>query len=202
MIFLLLMNAGIGSAVSSALFGVLSKFISVNIGVSKCVGAISIGPMSKSVGNGKMSFSGTGMHDVRSVGMQDGFCAYVSSLLRARINAARISWGISSDNVSLFVFSFSWGVGCGVFSGCFSPAFFCGVIIFGNFGFGMVISGFFVRTIIAVVAMYNGVAANNSTPNTKPPNPRSSARANLCHCAPLKILNLNIKYKIAHVQIA
>ncbi len=70
---------------------------------------------------------------------------------------------------------------------------------FGNFilGNGNVISGFFVRIIIVVVATYKGIADKINIPNTNPPKPRNCARIRRFHCAPLNISKLNIWYNIA-----
>ncbi len=70
----------------------------------------------------------------------------------------------------------------------------CGIL-----GSGIVNSGFFVRMIRVVVAMYNDGAASSNMPNTKPGNPRRRACARCCHCWALKMLNLNKKYNNAHV---
>ena len=197
----MLIYADIGSwAVSAVLFSVLlSKLISVNIGVSKLGVVMSIGSMSKSVGRGNKSFS---CNAVSGASLFDGggmFCTDVLSLLRADINDLRISGGMSGRKSSVV----------SVFSGSDSlvvSAAFCSSLAFawlkmtGTFGFGIVTNGFFVRSIIVVVAIYSGMADKSIIPKTNPPKPRSSARASLCHWAPLNMLNLNIKYKIAHVQ--
>lgn len=115
--------------------------------------------------------------------------------VRARLNMARISDGIA--------FSGSVGVGfCFVAVGCAAGTawgcVFFGILIFGK---GIVNSGFFVRTIILVVAMYNGIAAKINIPNTKPGNPRNSACIRICHWAALNMLKLNIQNKTAHMTI-
>lgn len=92
---------------------------------------------------------------------------------RARINAARNSVGMvfccagcSSD------VSFSSGA---------SELSVSAVAVFSsgtgskNFGRGTVNSGFLVRKMIIVVAMYVGIAAKISIPKTKPGKPRSCA---------------------------
>lgn len=99
--------------------------------------------------------------------------------MRARIYAVRNSDGNSSGSVSTvdsacsdFFSSSGAGAGVGGFInvGCiFAQAFFIGV------GTGTVTSGFFVRIINVVVAMYNGNAANTNIPNTNPGNPCNSA---------------------------
>ena len=66
---------------------------------------------------------------------------------------------------------------------------------FGNgiLGTGIVTNGFFVRMINVVVAIYRGKADSISMPKTNPAKPCNCACASLCHWAPLKILNLNMK---------
>ena len=66
-------------------------------------------------------------------------------------------------------------------------------------GMGIVIRGFFVRTISVVVAMYKGNAARINMPKTKPGNPRNCARIRCCHWADENMEKSNIKYNIAHV---
>ena len=158
---------------------------------------ISFNCMSKSVGNGRVVFVGSGVEVsgvVLSVGR--GRCSYALIRLRARINTLCNSGGRSTGNSGFFsvgslgvVVSFAvGGVGsCFVSDGNFM------------FGFGIVIKGFLLRIINVVVAIYNGSAARISNPNTKPAKPCNSARASLCHCVALKRLKLNIKYSTVHM---
>lgn len=88
----------------------------------------------------------------------------------------------------------STGVGIGVGSNS-AKIFF--MFILGN---GIVISDFLLRIISVVVAMYNGNAASNKIPNTKPGNPRSWARNRRCHIDMSNILNLNRKYNTHHIM--
>ena len=93
---------------------------------------------------------------------------------RARANAARISGGIIFWGVS-FCFCSWTETGASNFSdGAFSDFFSSGT---GrkNSGNGILKSGFFVRKIIFVVAMYIGIAAKIKMPKTKPGKPRSWA---------------------------
>lgn len=93
-------------------------------------------------------------------------CWARSRFSRARKNTVFNSNGISSGK----------GSGFGVSSVCsvveasdVSGVFFDFNSIFGN---GIVINGFLLRRINAVVDMYNGMAANISKQNTNPPKPR------------------------------
>lgn len=70
-----------------------------------------------------------------------------------------------------------------------------GVKIFGN---GIVNSGFFVRKMMDVVAIYNGKADKTSIPNTNPGKPRNSAWINVCQFDAENISKLNSQRKIAH----
>lgn len=125
-------------------------------------------------------------------------CSYVSILLRARMNILCNSGGRSSGN------SGSCSVGL---VGVGSVSFATGVLDVsfvskGNFmfGFGIVISGFLLRMINVVVAIYSGSADSISRPNAKPAIPCNCACASLCHCAPLKMLKLKRKYNTAHIM--
>lgn len=111
-------------------------------------------------------------------------------------SAGRSSGNLNSDSGSDVLSSVDGGGGVGSDDvvGVTARLKICGI-----FGSGMVNSGFFVRMIRVVVAMYNDGAASNSMPNTKPGNPRRRACARCCHCWALKMLNLNKKYNNAHV---
>lgn len=118
---------------------------------------------------------------------------------RVRINMLCNSGGNSSGNFSSFS-SFSSAASVEVAGvGALFSVFF---VIFGNaiFGVGIVISGFLLRIISVVVAMYSGNADNISKPKTNPAKPCSSARANLCHWAALNMLKLNKKYSMNHTS--
>ena len=89
---------------------------------------------------------------------------------------------------------------CGDVS-CFVSGLTCassgtGSMILGN---GIVNSGFFLRIIIAVVAIYNGIADNINNPNTNPGNPYNLECASRIQSVPENISKLNIKCKIAHI---
>ena len=159
-----------------------SKYISVNVGVMSMSG---VGvSMSKSVGNGNDVSLISGV--LGCSGMDAWFGALNADvcmrpmLLRARMNAKRNSAGMSAGN-SMGVSTSSGpsegvsdsgsGVGVGSVGAGFKKA---GILIFGN---GIVISGFLVRIISVVVAMYNGNAASINMPKTNPGKPRSWARA-------------------------
>ena len=100
-------------------------------------------------------------------------------LLRARINAMRNSAGMSSGS-SVFAYSSSGprvGVSDSV-SGVWGAIIVLGFKNDGIFivGTGIVTSGFFVRTINVVVAIYIGNAASIKIPNTNPGKPCNWAR--------------------------
>ena len=123
-------------------------------------------------------------------------------LLRTRINAKRNSAGISGGS-SVGVSTSSGpraGVsdsGSGADAGSTGAGLNnAGILIF---GIGIVIRGFFVRTISVVVATYKGNAARIKMPNTKPGNPRNWARIRCRHWVVLNIEKSNMKNKIAHV---
>ncbi len=188
---------------------VVSKFISVNVGVNCSIASgvmSSDAVMSKSAGTGNVSgmFSVSSAVGVGATGVGDGLLnadVWIRPrLLRARINAVRNSAGISggrSDGLSTGNDGVSDSVGVGAGAGAGGAGRRkAGILIFGK---GMVSSGFLFRTISVVVAMYSGNAANISSPNTKPAKPRSWACANLCHWAMFNILKLNRKYNIAHI---
>ena len=84
-------------------------------------------------------------------------------------SAGRVS-GVDSEFFSVFVSVCVSGAGGLINVGCI-----CDQTCLTGFGTGIVINGFFVRIINAVVATYNGNAANNKMPNTNPGNPCSSA---------------------------
>lgn len=188
----------------------VSKLISVNVGVNWSIASgvmSSDAVMSKSGGTGNVSTGASVLSDV-GTGV---VCTVVLNadvwtrpkLLRARMYAVRNSAGMSgdrSDGVSVGKDGVSdSGAGAGV-AGTAGAAGAgrrnAGIFIFGN---GIVISGFLLRTISVVVAMYSGNAANSSRPNTKPAKPRSWAWASLCHWAMFNMSKLNRKYNIAHI---
>lgn len=121
-------------------------------------------------------------------------------LFWARINAKRNSAGISSDS-SIGVSAAS-GPSVGVSDSAVAGGG-AGVSLknLGNaiFGTGIVISGFLLRKISVVVAIYKGKAANINMPNTKPGKPRNWACIRWRHCADENMEKSNIKYNIAHV---
>lgn len=199
-------DCGVGTTASVS--GV-SKLISVNVGVNCSIvsGVMSSEAlMSKSGGTGNVSASVSVSSDV-GMGV---VCAVVLNadvwmrprLLRARIYAVRNSAGMSgdrSDGVSTGKdgVSDSVGAGAGVATGVGGVGRKkAGILILGK---GMVISGFLLRTISVVVAMYSGNAANSNRPNTKPAKPRSWAWASLCHWAMFNMSKLNKKYNITHI---
>lgn len=118
--------------------------------------------------------------------------------MNAKRNSAGISGGKSvgastSSGPRVGVSDSGSGVGAGSVVVALNKA---GILIF---GIGIVIKGFFVRTISVVVATYNGNAANIKMPNTNPGNPRNWARIRCRHWGALNIEKSNIKNKIAHV---
>ena len=106
-------------------------------------------------------------------------------LFCARRNDVRISSGASLGIVSIV---FLGSVFSDVAESGFDCSDFVACLIF---IFGIVISGFFVLIISVVVATYNGIADNINNPKTNPPKPRSCARINRCHWAPLNMSKLN-----------
>lgn len=190
----------------------VSKLISVNVGmVSNVCGVSYMVSISKSVGNGRVSDKLSGVFCVAGIGIcVDELSAEVCmrpTLLRARINACRSSAGMSSGKSDMG-FASSSGASFGVSdSGGVHDSAGVGVLaglkMLGIFSFGNCIdsSGFLVRIISVVVAMYRGNAAKSIMPKTKPPKPRSCARNRCCHWDALNIEKLNIKYNTAHVII-
>lgn len=150
-----------------------SKFMSENTGANDGVASTS----SKLFGNGNSpagcNSGGAGVFDV--------LCGAVMLLMsntdfgaappcaRARTNAGRNSVGI------IFCGVVSVGVvstgSCDTGSGAAVADVSSGTGCI-NFGSDSVNNGFFVRKMILVVAMYNGIAANINMPNTKPGKPR------------------------------
>lgn len=127
------------------------------------------------------------------------------TLLRARTNACRSSAGMSSGKSDMG-FASSSGASFGVSDSgggqdSVGVGGGAGLKMRGIFSFGNCIdnSGFLVRIISVVVAMYRGNAAKSIMPKTKPPKPRSCARNRCCHWDVLNIEKLNIKYNTAHV---
>ena len=182
-----------------------AKFI-VFISVSKLSDGIS-----KSFGSGN-SFAGcvtgvvaAGISDVLFVAVMRDVskteCCMGPILLWARINGMRNSSGILCGNSFVFISLgvLDSGAGCIVsvaVDGAGAGSAGTGSIIFGN---GIVNSGAFLRIIIVVVAMYNGIADSINNPNTKPGNPRNFACANRVQSVPENISKLNIKCRIAHI---
>lgn len=155
--------------------GVLSsKFMSENTGANDGVASTS----SKLLGNGN---SPAGCNSGVVAGVFDVLCGAVMLLMsnadfgaappctRARTNAGRNSVGI------IFCGVVSVGVvstgSCDTGSGAAVADVSSGTGCI-NFGSDSVNNGFFVRKMILVVAMYNGIAANINMPNTKPGKPR------------------------------
>ena len=123
--------------------------------------------------------------------------------IRARIYAVRNSDGNSSGRVSGFDSDFSSDfvsssalseVGGLINVGCI----FVHIFLIGD-GTGTVTSGFLVRTMIVVVAMYNGNAAKTKIPNTNPGNPRNSARIKWRQYAAENISKLNRNFNTVHI---
>ncbi len=123
--------------------------------------------------------------------------------IRARMYAVRNSDGSSSGKVS-----FSDLSDVADFSSSFSVSFCGGLISVGcilsqmlliNAGIGMEKSGFLVRIINVVLAIYNGNAANTNIPNTKPAKPCSSARIRCRQCVIENISKSNRNLNVIHI---
>lgn len=123
--------------------------------------------------------------------------------IRARMYAVRNSDGNSSGSVSLSDLS-----AVADFSSSFSASLCGGLISVGciwsqmpliNAGIGTEKSGFLVRIINVVLAIYNGNAANTNMPNTKPGKPRNSARIRCRQCAIESISKLNRNLNTSHI---
>lgn len=112
------------------------------------------------------------------------------ALIKALCNSSGNSSG--SDSCVTGVLIVSW-VGVMVGSGVGTCLALAGHLGKFTFGTGIVTSGFLVRIINVVVAMYRGRADSINMPKTKPAKPYNCAWASLCHWAPLKILKLNMK---------
>ena len=122
----------------------------------------------------------------------------VRNVSRARMNAACNSGGMSADNPGLLF----WGScsGSGSVSGAGDAStVFANKCDSGIFGTGIVTRGFLLRMISVVVATYIGSADNINMPNTNPGNPSSLELNRRCHWAPLNMLKLNKKKRIAHI---
>ena len=198
------------SAVGCGVSGVVSSFfLSSSKLTSEKIGANDdmLLSMSKSVGNGNslvVGSSGIGCDascwlpiDVTMFLMSKFDFGAGPVCRRARSNANCNSVGIdffgaSSISVDGLIVAESFDSS----SGFFLSSFGTGCI---NLGIFTVINGFFVRTIIMVVAIYIGSAAKINMPKTKPGNPRKCACINICHCVDEKILKLNIHFKMPHM---
>lgn len=166
--------------------------------------------MSKSVGSGNspgcaafcsgvcgVDAGGNGVACLLVVVAGDNDCRALARS-RANKNGARNSPGNPCGSSAGGVFSVAVGgvattggaAACGVSAGV-------GVI---NAGSDIVISGFFVRIITVIVAIYNGSAAKINMPNTKPPKPRSCARISRIQSLCENMSKLNMPDSIAHMM--
>lgn len=168
-----------------------------------------VGSNSKSVGNGisVSSVSGAGAEisvtgEVTSMGWLNAERCSGVIFICARMYAVRNSDGNSGGRVFASV-SFLFSAFSSLFSGDAGGFIKVGCICDHNFfiksGTGMLNSGFFVRIINVVLAMYNGSAASINMPNTKPGNPRNSARIRWFQWVPENISKLNMNFKINHI---
>ena len=107
---------------------------------------------------------------------------------RARINAPRISAGIFSCGVSIVGSAVCSVAGAGFSAGSVSDFCFFSIIFFMHFGTHILNKVFWFRATIAVVAIYNGIAANVIMQNVNPEKP--------CKCA----CDMRIQFDVLNIS--